>query len=261
MLGNVLDYQLTSCLRYDPEALLPAKWNTSRNGDKRSPYLLLSYAVDRLTTAANAHSWTTPSNLTLHSLESRCDAALEGKDPGQPYKIRVLLSKLGKISIESVPIPNYSKGGDLFLVATLNPTSVPSSELPISVYLDTGPTSASVFTSTKTTRREVYDLARVRAGVPAVGIETGTPKDVILYRSDGQVMESSIRNIAFWREGRWVTPPVQVGCLPGVARRLLIEEGKIVEGGVSIKDLKAGEILLLFNAVEGARLGRLCTPN
>lgn len=98
-------------------------------------------------------------------------------------------------------------------------------------------------------------------GIPAVGIEPGTPKDVILYRSDGQVTESSIRNIAFWREDRWVTPPLRVGCLPGVARRLLVEEGKIVEDGVLIKDLVVGEILLLFNAVEGARLGKLCTSD
>ena len=129
------------------------------------------------------------------------------------------------------------------------------------MYLDTEPTPASVFTRTKTTRREVYDLARTRVGIPAVGIEPGTPKDVILYRSDGQVTESSIRNIAFWREDRWVTPPLRVGCLPGVARRLLVEEGKIVEDGVLIKDLVVGEILLLFNAVEGARLGKLCTSD
>ena len=130
------------------------------------------------------------------------------------------------------------------------------------MYLDTEPTSPSLFTSTKTTRREAYDLARARVGIPAVGFESGTPKDVVLYRSDGQVMEASIRNIAFWRGGRWVTPSLQAGCLSGVARRLLVEEGKIVEGEVPITDLKVGEILLLFNAVEGARLGKLlCTSN
>lgn len=37
-----------------------------------------------------------------------------------------------------------------------------------------------------------------------------------------------------------------------------MEERKIIEGGVSIKDVKVGEVLLLFNAVEGTRLGRLC---
>lgn len=118
-----------------------------------------------------------------------------------------------------------------------------------------------MFTSTKTTHREVYNKARVRAGLPAIGIEPGTPNDVALHRLDGQVMETSIRNIAFWREDRWVTPPLQVGCLPGVARRLLVEECKITEGEILITDIKVGDILLLFNAVEGARVGKICPPN
>lgn len=58
-----------------------------------------------------------------------------------------------------------------------------------------------------------------------------------------------------------MTPPLQVGCLPGVARRLLVEEGKIIEGSILIKDLKPGEVLLLFNAVEGARLGKLSSKD
>lgn len=159
-------------------------------------------------------------------------------------------------------MPKLNKPEDLFFAATQNPTSTPSSSEPlISVYLDTEPTSPSVFTSTKTTLREVYNLARTRVGIPAVGVEPGTPKDVLLYRSDDQVMETSIRNVAFWREDHWATPLLQVGCLPGVARRLLVEEGKIVEGSVSLKDIKFGETLLLFNAVEGARLGKLCIPD
>ena len=87
MSGGELDYQLTSSLRYDREMLLSAEWNTSRNRDKRSPYLLLSYTVDRLITTADVHSWATPSELTLDWLKSRCDASLEGKDLSQPHKV------------------------------------------------------------------------------------------------------------------------------------------------------------------------------
>ncbi|KAF9785695.1 aminotransferase [Thelephora terrestris] len=260
MSGDELDYQLISSLRYDREALLSAHWNTSRNGDRQSPYLLLSYTVDRFATAAKTHSWATPPEFDLHWLERRCDASLKGKDPSQPYKIRIVHSKRGEFSIESAPVPKLSKPEDLFIAATSNPTSSSPLLGPlISVYPDTEPTSPSIFTSTKTTNRKVYNLARARVSIPAVGVEPGTPKDVILYRPGGQVMETSIRNIAFWREGRWVTPPLRVGCLPGVARRMLIEDGKIVEGEVFTVDLKVGEILLLFNAVEGARLGELCT--
>ena len=177
-------------------------------------------------------------------------------------QIRIVLSQRGDIWVESTPIPKLNSPRDLFMPATLDPTSaLATSEVPVFVYLDTEPTSPSVFTSTKTTRREAYNLARTRVDIPAIGVEPGTPKDVLLHRSDGQVMETSIRNIAFWRLDRWVTPPLQVGCLPGVARRLLVEEGKIVEGYVLIADLEAGDVVLLFNAVEGARLGKICTPN
>lgn len=149
------------------------------------------------------------------------------------------------------------QGGDLFSVPTLNSTTRPSSGFEISLFCDTEPTLTSKFTETKTTRREAYNLARLRVGIPAVGDEPGTPKDVILYGIEDQVMETSIRNIAFWRGGRWVTPPLLDGCLPGIARRFLLEEGKIVEGRVLMKDLKVGEVLLVFNAVEGARLGKI----
>jgi len=262
MPGDKPDYYLISSLRYDKEALLSAQWNASRNGDKQSPYMLLPYTVDRLVMAAKVHSWATPKELTLDQLEILCDASLEGKDLSRSYKIRILLSHQGEISVESTPIPKLDDPEGLFIAATPDPTSTLTiMEPPISVYLDTEPTSPSMFTSTKTTRREAYNLARARVGIPAIGVELGTPNDVALFRPGGQVMETSIRNIAFWREDRWVTPPLRVGCLPGIARRLLVEEGKIVEGEILTTDLKDGEILLLFNAVEGARLGKLYTSN
>jgi len=261
MSGDDPNYQLISALRYDKE-LIPAGWNTSRNGGKQSPYFLLPWTVDRLMAAANVHSWTIPTGLTPAWLESRCDASLKDKDLNKPYKMRIVLSRLGTISVESTPIQKSTNPEDLFVPVTLNPNSaLVASEPLVAMHLDTVPTSPSIFTSTKTTRRETYDLARVRVGIPAAGVEPGTPKDVILYRSDGQVMETSNRNIAFWREGRWVTPPLQVGCLPGIARRLLVEEGKIVEGETLITDLNVGDTVLLFNAVEGARLGKICPSN
>lgn len=82
-----LDYQLISSLRHDKEMLLSAEWNTSRNGGKQSPYLLLPYTVDRLITAAGVHSWAIPSELTSDWLEGRCNAFLKDKDLGQPQKV------------------------------------------------------------------------------------------------------------------------------------------------------------------------------
>jgi len=85
--GDEPSYQLISALRYDREASISAEWNTSRNGGKQSPYLLLPWTVDRLIAAANVHSWSVPTGLTLDWLESRCDASLQNKDLSKPHKV------------------------------------------------------------------------------------------------------------------------------------------------------------------------------
>lgn len=40
-------------------------------------------------------------------------------------------------------------------------------------------------------------------------------------------------------------------------RRLLLEQGLIVEGNLNKDDVKLGEVVLLFNGVEGCSLGRI----
>ncbi|KIP11680.1 hypothetical protein PHLGIDRAFT_82934, partial [Phlebiopsis gigantea 11061_1 CR5-6] len=81
--------------------------------------------------------------------------------------------------------------------------------------------------------------------------------DVLLYNADGIATETSIRNVAFRRGGQWVTPGSDSGCLPGVVRRALLEEGQIVEGDVRKEELCVDETVLTFNGVEGCCLGRL----
>ena len=73
-------------------------------------------------------------------------------------------------------------------------------------------------------------------------------------------MESSICNVAFYRHGSWVTPPLTVGCIAGVFRRWLLENGRIHEAGehsLSLDTIKHNEWVLLFNGVMGCRLGRV----
>ena len=71
-------------------------------------------------------------------------------------------------------------------------------------------------------------------------------------------MEASIRNVALWREGRWLTPANEVGCLPGVIRRWLLQHGRVTideEGVLKRGNIRDGEIALTFNGVEGCRYG------
>lgn len=124
---------------------------------------------------------------------------------------------------------------------------------PINLFLDPAATTPSLFTSTKTTHRSHYTEARARLGLP----ETGGSADVLLWNTKGMLMETSIRNFALFRRGRWITPHDSTGCLHGVIRSWLLEQGLIMADNEALlhkNNLKDGELILTFNAVEGCRI-------
>ena len=130
----------------------------------------------------------------------------------------------------------------------------------LAIHLDTVPTPSSVFTRTKTTHRDHYNAARSRFAIPPP--PSPSLDEVVLFNEIGDITETSIRNIAFVRRSppRWVTPATSTGCLTGVVRRWLLEQGRIVEadeGELKREDVLHGEYVLTFNGVEGCRLGRI----
>ncbi len=75
----------------------------------------------------------------------------------------------------------------------------------------------------------------------------------VLVNLDGDVTETNISNLMIGMEGRWVTPPVGSGCLPGVYRAKVIEDGTVVEQALTLGDLRAADELAVTNAVRGWR--------
>lgn len=74
-------------------------------------------------------------------------------------------------------------------------------------------------------------------------------------------METTVRNVAFHRNGKWVTPHENTGCLTGVMRKWLIDHGRVtvdeegLNGKILLKNkVVEDEMVLVFNAVEGCRL-------
>src|ERR671920_804849 len=53
--------------------------------------------------------------------------------------------------------------------------------------------------------------------------------DVVLTNRHGQVTETTIANLCVRLDGRWWTPPVTAGCLPGVERGRLVAAGVLHE--------------------------------
>jgi para-aminobenzoate synthetase / 4-amino-4-deoxychorismate lyase len=105
-----------------------------------------------------------------------------------------------------------------------------------------------VFLFHKTSRRQRYEDARRRHP---------DADDVLLVNDRGEVTESTIANVAARIEGSWVTPPVEAGLLPGIGRAVALEEGRVVEGRLSIDDVRSADELALISDTRGWRRAEL----
>ncbi|KAH7886024.1 aminotransferase [Phlebopus sp. FC_14] len=263
-----MTFSLLCTLRFD-RFLETLQWNNDPDGNP-SPYLLLMYQFERLVASARLNRWAVSDTLTLANLRAVCDKAVqEAKkfDGNTSLKIRVTLASSGELSATPTSVEPLRYDPTMF--SLFNPeTDSHALSVPVLIIdVDTQPTSNMV--PMKTTNRQVYDDARARAGIPLVG----TPRpsvdlsdcadDVILYNGSNAVTESSICNVAFYRNGRWVTPPLRVGCISGVFRRWLLEHGRVceaVENQILLNTITDQEWVLVFNGVMGCRLGQVRLP-
>jgi para-aminobenzoate synthetase/4-amino-4-deoxychorismate lyase len=77
---------------------------------------------------------------------------------------------------------------------------------------------------------------------------------VLFLNQRGEVTEGAISNIFVEKEGRWFTPPIECGLLPGVYRRHLLETQPRIEPRIlTMQDLKDADVIYLTNAVRGLR--------
>ncbi|KAF9486566.1 hypothetical protein BDN70DRAFT_794142 [Pholiota conissans] len=256
-------YQLRSTTRFDPY-LQSLNWNNDSHGP--SPFFLLPLHLERLLAAAEKHNWfLAKSTLKYNTLKGKClDAIADQRVKGSTavaFRVQITLSVDGQLVVVAFHLPESFRSDPTELARRRLPAPGVDVDLVsgLKVYLDKEPTQPTVFTQTKTTLRGVYDRTKKRLEQKA----KDTPSsnwDVLLYNYDGEIMEASIFNVAFYRSSAWVTPSLNTGCLAGVMRRWLLEKGRIKEDteGVLTKDtIKAGEWVLLFNGLQGCRLGKI----
>ena len=73
--------------------------------------------------------------------------------------------------------------------------------------------------------------------------------DALLLSSHGQLCCGSAANLLVRHQGRWTTPPLASGCLPGVMRGRALHLGRACEGPLEPSDLKTCEGALLINSL------------
>lgn len=142
----------------------------------------------------------------------------------RPARVRVLCARSGEIAVEA---------GDLAppLGEPVHCTALP---LPVD--------SGDWRLRHKTSDRGFYEDALVAAR------EAGAA-EALFVRDDGLVTEGSFTNIYLERDGVLLTPPARLGLLPGIGRRILLEQGRAREAELTLADLEDG--FLIGNALRG----------
>ena len=73
--------------------------------------------------------------------------------------------------------------------------------------------------------------------------------DDILIVKNGLITDTSIANVAFYRQGTWYTPKKPL--LPGTTRQRLLDQGVLQEAPITIDELVSFEKMALLNAMIG----------
>lgn len=100
----------------------------------------------------------------------------------------------------------------------------------------------------KTSLRTIYEEARGRHP---------DAEDVLLMNHRGEITEATIANVAISLGGRWITPALDAGLLPGVGREVALEEGWLEEAIIYVEDLAMADAIELLSDVRGRRPVRL----
>lgn len=75
--------------------------------------------------------------------------------------------------------------------------------------------------------------------------------DTLLWNEAGEITETTRGNIAMQIDGRWITPALHCGLLPGVGRRLALEAGRVEEGVVHLRDVPRVQAWAFLNSLRG----------
>ena len=186
-------------------------------------YKFLSEHISRLSASAEFFGYL----FDLSQVISRLKMAARSF-PSTLQRVRVLLSSDGRIQISNsvIKLSKPSRG--------------------ITVLLSSRCTDPNdLFLRHKTTHRPLYDSEFCNA-------QSAGYDDAIFLNCHGHLTEGAIHNIFIVTGGKWITPPVSDGLLPGILRGSMFE-GRITERSVTLEDLISADEVYLGNSVRGLR--------
>ncbi|WP_028209505.1 aminodeoxychorismate synthase component I [Paraburkholderia mimosarum] len=159
-------------------------------------------------------------------------------DDDAPHRMRLALGKSGAATLTSAPLAALAHDTVGVLLA------------PDHGYAPVE--SADALLLRKTTRRAEFDRAWREA--EALGAF-----DMLFFNERGELTEGGRSNVFVKLDGKWYTPPLASGVLPGVMRGVLLDDASFggSERVLTRDDVLEAEALMLTNALRGAVQARL----
>ena len=161
------------------------------------------------------------------SIYAALDAACAALDAG-PHRMRLALHTDGRIECTHAPLTPLD--GPVRLLLAERPPEVDA-----------------LFLRHKTTLRADYDAGWRTA-------EAQGAFDTIYCNARGELTEGGRSSLFVKLDGRWVTPPLSCGVLPGIMRAVLLDDPAwdAMEGILRPEDLRRAEAIVVCNSLRGA---------
>ena len=215
------------------ECLLKARFLTGLNKDfelfetmhatREQGCRHLDRHLSRLRASAEYFGFAFDEARIMSELEQACSELRQEK----PYRLRLALHQDGRCAIR---------------VAPLHPIAEP-----VKLLLAEKPAHAPViFLRHKTTVRAQYDKAWQDA-------EAQGAFDMLFFNAAGDLTEGGRSNVLLKIDGRWCTPPLSCGLLPGVMRAVLLDDPdwNVQERRLTLEDLRSADEIAVCNALRG----------
>lgn len=184
---------------------------------------LQSRHLARLSASAAALGFAYDDAAARHCIAAACAAMAVGQD----YRLRLSLAPSGDLHCSHAPVMPLTQP----VRVLLSPLRMPSDD---------------ALLAHKTTLRAVYDAGWRQA-------ETVGAFDTLFFNERDELTEGGRSNVFVRIHGRWITPPLSCGLLPGVMRAELLSDPawSAIERPLTLQDLRDADALVVCNALRG----------
>lgn len=176
---------------------------------------------ERLESTANRFGFSVPQTKLEETLQE-----IETKTEGKA-RVRLLLRETGEFRYETSALAKRTARPTIRLGFAKEPID-----------------SDDLFLYHKTTNRSVYN--KFTTICKELGFD-----DCLLTDKEGNILETTIRNLFYKEQGKWYTPSLDTGGLPGVFREWLLQKKWVQVKPTTKDDLLKAEAILVGNSVRG----------